>query len=208
MNRSDIDWGYLRHGLAIRLLVCAASLAALAFSFWSRGQYTLASDTRQQELATLEQQRTELATRLQARQRYAQRFEELAAAGTVGPERRLDWAQALRDSAAALRLPYLRYAAAPQQPFAAPWLVAGTAAPVLSTEMELQVGLVHEVDLLRLIGQLRDRAPGTFSVSGCTIGRLGENAAPEPDKANLTGDCRLRWFSIPLAAGATPENAT
>ena len=202
MNRPDIDWTYLRQGLIARLLVCVVSVLALAFSVWSRAQYTSESDSQQQQLAALEQQRTELATRLQARQQYADRFEALAAAGVVGAEHRLDWAQTLRDSATALRLPYLRYTAAPQQPFEAAYLVPGTTAPVLSTTMELQVGLVHEMDLLRLMARLREEAPGMFTVTGCTSIASATNVAPEPDKANLTSSCQLRWFSIPLAGAA------
>lgn len=199
MNRPDIDWTYLRQGLIARLLVCVVSVLALASSIWGRAQYTSESDSQQQQLAALEQQRSELSIRLRARQQYADRFEALAAAGIVGAEHRLDWAQTLRDSATALRLPYLRYTAAPQKPFEVAYLVPGTAAPVLSTTMELQVGMVHEMDLLRLMARLREEALGMFTVTGCTIGRLGENVAPEPDKANLTGSCQLRWFSIPLA---------
>ena len=92
----------------------------------------------------------------------------------VGEEQRLDWAQVLRDSATALRLPYLRYAAAPQQPFEAAYLVPGVTAPVMSTTMEVQAGLVHEVDLLRLIAKLREEAPGFFGVTGCTLDRVGQ----------------------------------
>ena len=212
MNRPDIDWMYLRDGLVVRLVLCAASLLALAASVWGRGQFTTESDMQQQQMAALDQQRSDLASRLQARQLYSARFDALEAAGVVGEEQRLDWAQVLHDSATALKLPYLRYTAAPQQPFEATYLVPGKTAPVMSTIMEVQAGLVHELDLLRLVAKLREEAPGLFGVTGCALERAGHDIPPEPNRANITGSCRLRWFSIPLAGtaamadGAGPES--
>lgn len=198
MTTADIDWSYLRQGVVLRFALCALAVAAFAASAWARTHYAAESDVEQQQLAALDQQRSELASRLKARQAYAARYVELEEAGVVGEEQRLEWAQTLRDSATALRLPYLRYSASPQQPFEAPWLVPGTAAPVRATTMELQAGLVHEGDLLRLIARLRDEAPGYFDVTGCTLERTGGDTPPEPDKANITGTCQLRWYSIPV----------
>ena len=39
--------------------------------------------------------------------------------------------------------------------------------------------------------------------------KFARSLAPEPNKANITGVCRLRWFSIPLenlAANAERES--
>ena len=144
----------------------------------------------------------ELGQRLQARAAFETRFTEIDAAGMVGAEQRLQWAQILRDSAGELRLPYLRYNAAPQQPFEAPYLAAGVTAPVRVTRMELQAGLVHEGDLLRLFARLRDEAPGLVDVTGCALERVSGDAPPEPDKANIAGTCQLRWYSIQLESAA------
>ena len=207
MKQHDVDWAYLTQGFGLRLVLCGLTLLALGASVWFRADYALRSDQPRQQLDALDQQRLELASRLQARAQFAARFAELGAAGIVGEEQRLQWAQVLRDSATVLRLPYLRYSAAPQRPFDAPYLAPGVAAPVMATDMELQVGLVHEEDLLRLISRLRHEAPGLLSVTGCTLERPGGALPPQPDKANITGTCQLRWFSIPLASAAVAMEA-
>jgi hypothetical protein len=200
MQRHDIDWHYLAEGMALRLVVCALMLAALGASYWARADYAAASDSRREQLQALEQQRAALAERLQAREEFEPRFAALRAAGVVGEEQRLVLAQALRDSASELHLPYLRFTAGPRHPFTAPYLVPGQAAPVLATTVDVQAGLVHELDLLRFVDQLREQAPGFFSVAGCSLERVGQGVAPEADKANLAGICTLRWYSIPLDA--------
>ena len=116
--------------------------------------------------------------------------------------------QNARDAGNALGLPYLRYTTSPQRAFEAPWLVPGVSAPVTISLMELQVGLVHEQDLLRLFTRLR-ASPGLFQVQSCALERLGQDMTPEPDKANVTGTCQLAWFSLPretALAAANTEN--
>lgn len=200
LSTSNIDWIYLRSALLVPLVALGVAVAVLTASYAGRARFTAESVAARQELASLDQQRLDLASRLEARRRYGERFESIAQAGIVGEEQRLAWAEALRRAAKTLHLPYLRYSASPRQPFEAPYLVPGEAAPVNATAMELQAGLVHEGDLLRLIDVLREEAPGLVSVTGCTLERAGGAIAPEPDRANITGTCELRWFSIPLAA--------
>lgn len=203
LSTPNIDWLYMRSALLAPLVALGVAVALLAASYVGRARITAESVVARQELASLDQQRLDLASRLEARRRYGERFESIAQAGIVGAEQRLAWAEALRLAAKKLHLPYLRYSASPQQPFAVAYLVPGEAAQVNATAMELQAGLVHEGDLLRLFEVLRDQAPGLFSVTGCALERAGGTAtAPEPDRANITGTCELRWFSIPMAATA------
>jgi hypothetical protein len=81
-------------------------------------------------------------------------------------------------------------------------------APVLVSQMDLQLGLVHEIDLLRLLARLRE-APGLLQVRSCNLEMLAAETAPQPDKANLTGSCQLNLYSIPreaTLAAAIPES--
>jgi hypothetical protein len=199
MNRSDLDWSYLTNGMVPVLVLSAITLGAFAGSLWTRTNGALLEAQQSSELAALEQQRVELGDRLEARKQFEERFAQLYERGVVGEEQRLSWAQTLRDGATDLALPYLRYTAAPQKAFAAPYLGDASAAPVLATSMQLEAGLVHEGDLLRLFDRLRDEAPGLVSVAGCTLERVNGAAPPQADKANIASTCQLRWFSIQLA---------
>lgn len=201
MNRPDVDWAYLLQGTRWSLAACALALLALGVSWSVRADYAGRLDQQHQQLQALDQERVALGDRVHARQQYRERFQALAAAGVIGGEHRLQWTQALRDSARLLRLPYLRYSTMPRQRFDAPYLDPAGMATVMATPMELQAGLVHEGDLLRLLSRLHEQTPGSFAVSGCSLEWVSAStsAAPAPDRANLNGSCQLSWFSIPLA---------
>jgi hypothetical protein len=199
MTRPDVDWRYLGEGLGLRLGACVVLAATFVATLWVRADYAAQSAAEGSALAALEQQRTDLARRVLARDRYGEFFVALEGAGIVGGEERLAWAQGLRDAATGLGLPYLRYTVAPRQAFQPDWLMTGAEAPVTATLMELQAGLVHEGDLLALLDWLRTAVPGHFTVTGCSLERVGGEGPPEPDRANIAGACQLRWHSI--AAG-------
>ena len=208
MDRRELDWSYLRSGLvgpAAFLLACTLAWGATTV-YGGRARATL--DSERQSLASLEAERDELTERREARRRFARLYKDLATAGVVGPEHRLAWIQATRDAAADLGLPYLRYSTGTQKPFEADWLVPGVAAPVLASPMDLQLGLVHEGDLLDLLDRLR-AAPGLLQVQSCSLEMLAADGGPEPGKANLTGNCQLVMYSIPreaAVAAVTPES--
>ena len=208
MGLRDLDWAHLRRGLlgpALLLLACAVIWSATTV-YGSRATATLQAG--QQSLASLEAERNELTERREARRRFTRLYQDLSVSGVVGPEQRLAWIQATRDAGGELRLPYLRYTTSPQRPFEAAWLVPGLAAPVLVSQMDLQLGLVHELDLFRLLARLRE-APGLLQVESCSLEMLSTDTAPQADKANLTGSCLLNLYTMPrepALAAANPES--
>jgi len=208
MNLPKIDWIYLRQGLlsaGLALLVCALVWGGTTL-YHTRATATQA--TEQQRLDGLEAERSELTQRRDALRKFARIYQQLALDGVVGSEQRLAVVQATRLASEALRLPYLKYTTNPQQAFEAPWLVPGVTAPVLVSQLDLQLGLVHELDLLRLLGQIRN-APGRPQVLSCSLEMLSPDIAPDPDRANLTGNCQLALYSIPRESAlvaANPEN--
>jgi hypothetical protein len=208
MALRDLDWTHLRQGLlgpALLLLACAVAWGATTV-YDTRATATLQAE--QQNLASLEAERNDITERREARRRFARLYLELSTSGVVGPEQRLAWIQATRDAGSDLQLPYLRYTTSAQQAFEPDWLVPGVTAPVLVSQMDLQLGLVHELDLLRLLARLRE-APGLLQVQSCSLEMLGADASPQADKANLTGSCQLSLYSIPresTLAAVTPES--
>jgi hypothetical protein len=208
MNLRELDWCYLRQGLtgsAALLFVCATLWGA---STIYRAHLTGDLEAERETLASLELERHDVTDRRAARRQFAALYDQLQAQGIVGGDQRLIWVQNARDAGDALKLPYLRYTTSPQQVFEAPWLVPGVSAPVTVSVMELQMGLVHELDLMRLFARLR-QSPGLFQVRSCVLERLGHDVPPAPDKANVTGTCQLAWFSLPretTLAAVNPEN--
>lgn len=212
MSLRELDWHYLRQGLTGPVVLLFVGAIAWGASTVYRTRLTDNLDTERQSLASLEQERSDLTGRREAQRQFAAVYDQLEADGVVGDDQRLIWVQNARDAGDAIGLPYLRYTTSPQRAFKAPWLVRDVSAPVAISVMELQMGLVHEQDLLRMFARLRE-SPGLFQVQSCALERLGQGTTPEPDKANITGTCQLAWFSLPRAAAlatalaaADPEN--
>lgn len=205
MTRPDPDWGYLRRGMLLPVLCLVAGTALWGTTTVYRTRLDNALEMERQALASIEQERRELTSRRQAREQFSAMYRDLVAGGIVGPDQRLQWVQALRSSTSNLGLPYLRYSTGPQEAFTAPYLVAGISAPVMSSPMELQLGLVHEGDLLRLLDNL-EKFPGLFHVRSCNLERPERNTPPESSQANLSGSCQLAWFSIPAGGSLVAAN--
>lgn len=196
MSRPEWDLGYLRQGLLAPLAGLAVALVLWGGAATYRAQVEATLAAEQQSLAGMEQERRDLASRQDAHRRFAAVYRQLMTQGVVGKDQRLLWVQALRDRASTLNLPYVRYSTGPERPFEAPWLVPGLTAPVMVSTMEVQAGLVHELDLFRLLDSL-GHSPGFFHVRSCSLERLGGEMPAEPDRANLSGSCQLDWFAIP-----------
>ena len=208
MKRLDLDWAYLRQGLlgAVSLTLVCTVIWGATTAYLSRATTTLADE--EQTRSSLEAERNELTERRDARRKFARIFQQLSVNGVVGDEQRLALVQATRAAGQEVRLPYLRYTTNPQQPFEAPWLIPGVAAPVRVSLMDLQMGLVHELDLLRLFAELRE-APGRPEVRSCSLEIMSVDKAPEPNRANIGGNCQLALYSIPREStlvAANPEN--
>lgn len=205
MTRPELDWRFLLEGMMLPALCLLAGAALLGTTTIYRTRLDNRLEAERQELASIEQERNELISRRKAREQFSATYRELTASSIVGPDQRLQWVQAVRSSAASLGLPYLRYTTGPQEVFTAPYLMAGISAPVFDSPMDLQLGLVHEVDLLRLLDKLA-ASPGLFHVRSCKLERLERNTAAESNQANLSGSCQLAWFSIPSGSSLAAAN--
>lgn len=205
MTRPDPDWGFLRQGMLLPALCLLAGTVLWATTTMYRTQLDAALEAERQALAGIEQERRELINRREAREQYSALYRELTAGGIVGPDQRLQWVQTLRSSTSSLGLPYVRYSTGPQEVFVAPYLMAGISATVMNSPMEVQLGLVHELDLLRLLDKLA-QSPGLFHVRSCNLERLERNTPPEGNQANLSGSCQLNWFSIPAGSRMVAAN--
>jgi hypothetical protein len=205
MIRPDPDWVFLRQGMLLPALCLLVGTALWGTTTMYRTRLTNTLETERQELASIEQERKELISRREAREQYSAIYQQLTTDRIVGPEQRLQWVQSIRTSTESLGLPYMRYSARPQEAFEAPYLVNGMTAPVISSPMDIQLGLVHEMDLLRLIDSLASSA-GLFHVRSCQLDRLARDTGPASDQANITGSCELTWFSIPASSSVAAVN--
>ncbi len=195
--RDELDLVRWPAAAFVLVLLAGAALAVTVGSMRRQQDATL-DDARKVHLAAknrfhnVEAEKQEIAV-------YQPRFLALRAAGLVGPENRLAWIEAVKQSQASRGLPTVTYEIEPQQ-----LLTMETPFPLgdyalYGSRMKLQLGLLHEGDMFAFLDDLR-RA-GHFSIQDCRI-RRNNVPAELPLAPRLQAECSLVWLSLSAKGAA------
>jgi len=96
-----------------------------------------------------------------------------------------------------LRLPTLTYNLNPQEDFKRPGFKLERDVSVMSSPMDLNIGMLHEEDLFALLEGLRLSIRNLFTVDSCSIVRQGPvDRSLDTRNANLRTQCTIRWVTI------------
>jgi len=124
-------------------------------------------------------------------------YRRLVERGLVGEERRLDWVDQINAIRTARKLLNVTYSIDPQRPVDYPGLGGAGEVEFLASPMRLDMSLLHEEDLLRFIGDLRNAISAYVVVRSCTMERLAD--APSSDRElapRLRATCELDLVTI------------
>jgi hypothetical protein len=113
----------------------------------------------------------------------------------IGPERRLEWADAMSRIKAARELLDLRYRVDRQQPLIT---VPGKPGNVefYSSTMTVDLALLHTGDLLGFLDDLRNSGNAYYSVRSCTVTRTGQAPTGTTIVARLRAQCVIDLITI------------
>ena len=122
-------------------------------------------------------------------------FNDLIRRGVVGEEKRLEWVEQLKAIRQQRQLLELQYEIAPQRPLAP---LPGSSYGYFASAMKLQLKLLHEEDLTRLLADLREQASALIVIRSCDIARLpgGGDARTPGVQAKLQADCLIDWVTL------------
>ena len=198
----SVDWPTLRGAVALAVLALSvvAAMVVVAVRFHDgaardserQGSRLSAAET---QFRTIDAQRHLVESRLPE-------FLALEEAGVIGEERRLAWIETLREVAARVKLPALRYRIERRSAYRdEPELNSGIYR-AHSTVVHLESGLLHEGDLVGLIRELEALDTGLHRIDRCEVRRAAPEVVMRPGVVNLTAECQLRW--ITLARMETP----
>ncbi len=172
-------------------------------SVWSTLQLKQISERAAREAATARKNiQTKLARASDEQQELRDkivRFQALKAKGYVGPEQRLDWIETIARIKAARRIFKLDYELAAQRPVDAGILPGGASAggfQIMSSQMRLELQLLHEGELLAFLAELRNAVQALVQVRSCTIERLAPDNTDRGSKAQLKAECLLEWITL------------
>ena len=132
---------------------------------------------------------------------YLPDFVKLHESGVIGDEQRLNWVEALRTAGDTIRLPSLSYQIDSQQEYTPPFKLTLGKFKLYSSKMMLNMQLLHEGDLFRILESLDKNARGSYSISSCALGQSSTQITDEADASNISARCELIWLSIRLADG-------
>jgi hypothetical protein len=179
------------------VLLAGAALAITAGSMRRQQDATLDNARKVHQAAksrfhNVEVEKQEIAV-------YQPRFLALRSAGLVGPENRLAWIEAIKQSQASRGLPTVAYEIEPQQVLTMDTPLALGDYTLHGSRMKVQLGLLHEGDMFAFLDDLR-RA-GRFSIQDCRIKR--NNVPAElPLAPRLQAECSLVWLSLSAKGAA------
>lgn len=125
---------------------------------------------------------------------YEPQFLALRQRGLIGEENRLAWIDAIRRSQEQRKLLPISYDISPQQALPVPLPMVMGQYHLRGSRMRLQMDLLHEMDLLNLLDDLRQA--GYFAVQECTLKRHATGAAGGVQAPALGAECELLWLTV------------
>lgn len=121
-------------------------------------------------------------------------FTRLQERGIIGDEQRLDWVELLKEIRDKHRLIDLQYEISPQR------LLDGNPGDdfaFFASAMKVQLKLLHEEDLTRLLDDLRRQGKALIRVTGCRVERLPANGDDRASgRAQLSAECEIDWLTL------------
>ncbi len=198
MKLDQIDWGVLRNALILLVISIAISAGVLSSSFYFWGKMDRIHKRERSALFGVRAQYQNVDEEERIIQRYLPLYRDLESRGVIGPERRLDWIDTLRQASQRVELPTLRYVIDSQNIYQPEFLLPSGTFQIYSSNMRLDLGLLHEGDLETLFADLDANATGLYTVSSCDLRRNHRQRefVKRADATNLIAECGLRWLTI------------
>ena len=184
----------------VALLATALVVVAVAAGSWSSRGVSQARAERDAVAARkmeIERRLGRVRTEEQEIKERTKRFQQMEIAGIIGQEKRLEWTELLRDLQRQLRLPGMNYEFGPQVPLDS---VPGASYGYHSSQLKIQLRVLHEEDLLSFVGQLQKQAKALVLFHGCKLSRVPA-ASQSGDAAQLVGECTMEWITLRRASG-------
>ncbi len=194
-----VDWSILRGTVVVFVVLLAVSAAMVSASYYFRQNMEREYQVHHGEFR--EASRKYLAVDDEERiiDQFFPEFRRLYDAGLLGRERRLSWLETLRRAGDANGLKQVAYKLDAQRPATPDFDIALGDYRLYVSTMSLNLALLHEGDLLRMLQALDRDALGQYALKRCALKRNGEQLDLSGQGANLNADCTLDWWTIDLA---------
>lgn len=198
MSRFEFDWPYIRRHTMRPVLTAVVAAVALAAALWAHDYQRVRYDELAANRNAVHADYDALVDQRRIVDRYHRRYERFDELGFIGRESRLDWVETLRLTAEELSLSRLSYAIEPQFEVIPPVqsVLGGGDLQIRASKVLLELGLLHELDLLRFFDELQVSAPGLIKVDHCELSWEVEPGGRANNNANLSASCAVQLYSV------------
>lgn len=185
---SRLRWSILL-SLLLALLGSCAVLGSLHFTRERREAHRQAQSERTEIQGKLAQ----IGFDGQGIQKKLARYNELMGHGYIGQENRLEWVEEIPRITKKRNLLDVRYELAPQQSVDN---ALGDGYDFMSSNMKLQMQLLHEEDLINFLADLRASVHAYIRINSCKVERLPRSVGDGGTVASLQADCSIDWITL------------
>ncbi len=208
MKPARFDWDYFLEDTFLPGVSLLAAMAVFGIGAWYYDKQHDIYDNFSVNHEAINDDYNELVYRRRLLERYYRRYSEFQLLGFVGRESRLDWIQTIRSAARGLELPNVTYSLEPQLEVVRPVEPASPDAEIqiFLSRLEIELGLVHELDLLRFFDRLELEAPGLMKVDRCNMSRQNAPGRDLGSDTNINASCSLMIFSVLTSDISDVEN--
>lgn len=196
MKFDSLDWSVIKLPIILFILVTLFSVGTVSPSYFFKENTLQEYRKQKQRFIVISQQYLTIDKDKEMIKQYYPEFIKLYDKGVVGHEQRLNWLETLRMSSERIGLPDLTYDISRQDEYVPEFNIDLGNFALYESTMNLNIGLLHEGDLLSLIADLNKHAKGMFAVKKCDFLRPNETLIEMPDAANIKANCELQWFNI------------
>jgi len=193
LTRADWRKLLLPGAAGLALLACGGALVAFAGQSQRDARQSLAAAQAErmqnkERLSRIAEEEREVREKIEV-------YQELLRLNILGEERRLEWADALARIRASRELLDLRYRVERQRPLTS---VQGKPANVdfFASTLHVTLALLHEEDLLRFLGDLRESGNAYYAVKRCSMSRTGQPATGSGLVPRLRAECDIDLITV------------
>ena len=197
--KHKIEWSIIRGAIGVFLICLLLSASLLAASYLFRGKMQNEYDQYQAHFREASQKYLSVDGDEKIIKESYPRFVELYNRGIIGAEKRLNWVETLEAAGKQIKLPAMRYQIDSRKLFEPDYELNTGSYDLYATNMKLNLGLLHEIDLAKLINELNKDASGLFNIKRCRFNRTHKGIEIDPEKSNISADCELQWYSLNLS---------
>jgi len=128
--------------------------------------------------------------------KYLPIYQSLIRSGFVGEEQRIEWIEKIRQLHQRHKLFSIEYNIGQQENVAPSFLPALGNFTLHRSAMKLELGMLHEMDLLVLLDGLREQ-PTPFIVRSCEITKpIGNKINTTLLMTNMQAKCDIEWYTL------------